>query len=138
MSVLLPPSPRLALWGMMAGSLSIYIYWRLSPRDKIDLIRSEMRAAQKAMLTYEGDFAGLLRAARRSIGLSLRRFALTVGPAAGASLPGLCLIPFLDSSYSYQLVQSGTLAATPGGWATIFFACAAVAALSLRKLLGVK
>jgi hypothetical protein len=137
MSAALPAWSRIAVWGALAGMLSMTIYWMLSPREEIVRVRTELRAVQTAMLAYDGDFAGLISGVRHMIHLAFLQAALSVGPALAAVAPGACVITFLQSFY----VLSAPAFAMPSvlhAVLTIFFSYAGLTALCLRKLLGVQ
>lgn len=97
----LPAFARVLLWGGAAGALGMTVYRACSPQARLVAVRDELAAAQRDLLAYDGDFAGLWPRARRQLTLSLRQLALTLAPALLASVPVFFLLPWLADRYSY-------------------------------------
>ena len=104
----LPPGGRVILWGGLAGALSMGLYWLFSSQQKIAGLKSLAKAARQQVLRYDGDFDGLLPLVRNSLSYSLRYLIAVFLPALGASLPLLCLLAWLSTSYGYRFPEPGT------------------------------
>ena len=106
-SLALPPLGRLILWAVLAAALSMTLYWLLSQQRRIGHIKLELKAARERLNRFDGELShawpligGLLR-------LSLRHFYVVLWPALLASLPILCLIVWLSTTYGYDYPRSG-------------------------------
>jgi hypothetical protein len=105
---LLPEWAILVVWGLLGGAISMGLYRLISPQDHLKSIKAEADKSRAAMIAYDGDFDGLLALVRRSLWLSFRHVALTIGPVAAASLPMLCLIAYVSNTYSYLQPAAGS------------------------------
>src|SRR5690242_14675539 len=115
-------------WGVVAASIASWVYYKLSPQERIDRLKHEAEQARAAMLAYDGDFDGVLPLASRTLKLAGERLALSIGPAIAASLPALFLIGYLDNAYSHIEPDAGAAIAVrtepaqapvtwlPAGW----------------------
>lgn len=101
MRSMMPLWTILLVWGFFAASAASWLYYTLSPRDRIEGLKRDGEQARSAMLAYEGDFEGLLPLAGRTLALSGKRLVLSIGPAIAASLPALFLVGYLDTAYGH-------------------------------------
>jgi hypothetical protein len=104
---LLPPSARLAAWGIAGSALSMGLYWLLSAQEALARVKTESAAARRDLASYDGDFAGVLPRARRMLALSFRHIFLAGAPAVVASLPLISLITWASNTYGYVLPPAG-------------------------------
>lgn len=111
MGIAVPPTPRLVLWGVLAGLLSMWLYRLISPQQRIVRAREELAEARLELAEYDGEFSGawplmahLLRVAGAQVGR-------TAWPAIVASLPLLCLLLWLSTAYGYRFPEPGDVPA---------------------------
>jgi hypothetical protein len=114
----LPEGLRLALWAALGAAASMGLYRLIAPQAALARLKAEAAAARAALAAYDGEFAGLGPLIARSLGLSARHLALGLGPAAAASLPLVCLLAWVDTTYGHRLPQPGeavAIEALPAG-----------------------
>ncbi len=98
---------RLVLWGVIAGALSMALYWLASPQRKLETARRDAAEARQALAAYDGAFTGIWALMGRSLSTSLRNLGLALGPALVGSLPVLVTMGWLAGNYGYELPQTG-------------------------------
>ncbi|MFP4004120.1 MAG: hypothetical protein ACLFV8_10120 [Alphaproteobacteria bacterium] len=103
----LPPLARLALWALLISALSMALYALLSPQAELKRLKTEMRAARRALHDHDGDFDGVKTLAARSVGLSLRHLRLVAPAALIACIPVIMLIVWLAKAYGPAMTDSG-------------------------------
>ena len=98
----LPPLLRLALWGVAAGALSMWLYRCISPQERIARSRQEQVDARRSLDQFDGEFSEAWPLIRRLLGLSLAHVGRVIGPAVVASLPVLCLLVWMSTAYGHE------------------------------------
>ena len=115
----LPSALRLALWGVLAGWLTMVVYRRLSNQHRIGELKAEQKQQQKLINDFDGEFNELLPLIRSTLGLGFKQLGLSLGPALLATIPVLFLVAWVAGQFGYQLPATGeTVAITtepPGG-----------------------
>jgi hypothetical protein len=119
----LPVAGRLAVWGALAGVLSMLVYWRLSAQERLAQLKAETAAARGALAGYDGELAGLWPLIGHSLRVSGRQIGHAAWPAVLASLPVLCVLAWLSGTYGYRMPEAGAVvtarvapAAAPVQW----------------------
>jgi hypothetical protein len=98
----LPAGVRLALWGGLAGVLSMLLYRSVSPQQRIAAARTQLENTRRALYRHEDDsLSAAWPLIRQMLGLALRQLGLVVGPVILTGLPVLCLLIALGVRYSY-------------------------------------
>jgi hypothetical protein len=97
-----PPTLRLVLWGLIAGVVSMALYWLLSPQREIAGAKAEALGARRALDGYDGEFADAWPLIRNMLRLALRQLRLVLWPALLASAPAICLLAWASSTYGYS------------------------------------
>lgn len=114
----LPSAVRLALWGVLAGWLTMVVYRRLSNQEKIGVLKSEQKTQQQAIAEFDGELGELFPLIRHTLGLGLRQLGLSLGPALLATLPVLFLVVWVAGRFGHEQPRPGELievvAAQPG------------------------
>ncbi len=103
-----PPTVRLILWGIIGAAVSMGLYWLLSPQQKIAHTKASALEARRVLDAYEGDFSGVWPHMREMLRLSLKHVGIVFWPAVVASLPVLCLLVWLSTTYGYHFPASGS------------------------------
>jgi hypothetical protein len=98
---------RLALWGMLAGAVSMLLYRWLSPQEQIRRGKGELRQAQQQLNAFDGEFADAWPLMRKMLRSALSQVAVVGWPALVASLPLLFLLNWLSNSYGYAYPPAG-------------------------------
>ncbi len=124
----LPAFARLLIYGLLFGTLSMLIYWKLSPQAKLAAIKDEISAAQRALRGYDGtDIKQMLLLCRSAITPAGKQLLLILGPTLLAAAPVVLAIAWLESDYVVQFPMPGELVS-----ATIVRAAATADRTTLR------
>ena len=113
---ILPAGLRLALWGVLAGWLTMVVYRRLSNQDRISELKAEQKTQQQLISNFDGEFDELLPLIRKTLGLGFRQLGLSLGPALLATVPVLFLVAWVAGQFGYSMPAPGqniTLSAEP-------------------------
>ena len=105
--VMLPDLARIVLWGVLAGVLSMAIYRRTSPQQRLVAVRAELTVAQRALAGYDGPLAGLWPLMRRQFRLALRQLGLSLWPSLLSGLPIILAWPGLAQRFDHELPAPG-------------------------------
>ena len=87
------------LLGLCGGALSMAVYGRCSPQQRLRELNTQIAALQRQMADYDGEFAGAMVLTRQNLALAFRRLLLALGPAVASSVPVLALLPAVGASY---------------------------------------
>jgi hypothetical protein len=107
LAFVLPSFLRLCVWGIFAGLLTMLLYRRLSNQEKIGLLKSEQKEAQKDIAAFDGEFDELMPMIRKTLGLGFRQLGLALGPALLASLPIIFVIIWVAGQFGYSSPAPG-------------------------------
>jgi len=99
---LLPFAVRLSMWGVLAGSLSITIYAKLSPQASITNLKKKTWSLQRKMLCIDLEFVDFMRLSKENLKTSLRLFATVLGPALVSALPVIFLAIWIHTCLAYE------------------------------------
>jgi hypothetical protein len=108
----------LLAWAAVAGALSMILYARLTPQDRIRRLKRVSARVQERLRSYEGDFQGAMALSRRNVGLALSRLWLSAGPSLVAGIPVIAVMLWAVPT---QLKQESAM--------VVFFVVAAGSAL---------
>ena len=103
----LPDVLRLALWGVLAGWLTMLVYRRLSNQEKIQALKSEQKTQQKEIAEFDGEMSELFPLIRHTLGLGMRQLGLSLGPALLATIPILFLLVWVAGHFGHELPAAG-------------------------------
>jgi len=104
----LPPLPRLLLWAVFSGAISMLFYWLCSRQDKVAAARDRALQARRELNAYEGhEFGEMWPLAAESLKASLAHFGVVLGPALLGSLPALTLIVWVSNQFGHTLPEPG-------------------------------
>lgn len=98
----LPTLLRLALWGALGGTVSMWLYRRVSPQQRIARGREQQLALRRRLDAFDGELTDAWPLIRQLLGSSLRQVGRVTLPAVVASLPVLCLLVWLSTAYGYR------------------------------------
>lgn len=85
--------------GIVAGALSMLLYGRWSPQERLQELKLQCNALQRQMSEYDGDFSGARALAQRNLRLSFRRLGLALGPSLLSGIPVLAALPLIGHSF---------------------------------------
>jgi hypothetical protein len=97
-----PDLLRLALWGVLAGWLTMLVYRRLSNQEKIQSLKAEQKIQQKAISEFDGELGELLPLIRHTLGLGMRQLSLSLGPALLSAIPVLFLVVWVAGRFGHE------------------------------------
>jgi hypothetical protein len=105
-----PAYPRLLIWAVITGIISMLLYWLCSAQDKVGAAKQRAIDARKEMAGYEGaEFGEMWPLAKESLAASGKHFIVVLTPAVVSSLPALTLIIWVSGAFSYQLPAPGEI-----------------------------
>lgn len=105
---LLPAALRILLWGCIAGVIGMALYARFSPQSRLEALKQELSAAQRALAGYDGPLSGLWPLMRRQFGLALTQLRLVLWPSLLAGLPVILLWTGLSLRFDAEIPAPGT------------------------------
>ncbi|MCA9081161.1 MAG: hypothetical protein KDA58_11430 [Planctomycetaceae bacterium] len=130
--VTLPTAAPLTACGLIAGAVSMWLYQRVSPQDRLNQLVAELEESRQAMQAYEGDFDGMLELSKQNMWLSLKRVGYALGPSLIAGVPVIAAFAWLGST------AWATGEAMPFGpdwvrsWITLFIVATTISALAIK------
>jgi hypothetical protein len=107
LSGLLPPAALILFWALLGAVVATELYRLLSPQHRLATVKNELRAAQRRLSNYDGEFAGAWPLMGGLLGLAFRRLMMVLPAAIASSLPLLSLIVWLDTAYSRSFPDAG-------------------------------
>ncbi len=96
----LPPSVRALLWGTLTAMVSMGIYAKIAPQDKLRELKAAHKEHKKKMKGYDGDFEGLSVLIKQDLGFSLKLIAASVVPFVASMAPVILLMVGLEDIYA--------------------------------------
>jgi hypothetical protein len=109
LATVLPAVVRLAIWGVVAGLITMLLYRRLSNQDRIAELKAQQKAQQKAMTDFEGEFDELMPLIGSTLKLGLKQLSLALGPAVLASVPILFLVIWVAGEFANEAPEAGSV-----------------------------
>jgi hypothetical protein len=108
LATFLPAVIRLALWGVLAGLLTMLVYRRLSNQERIQALKAQQKSAQREIADFDGELGDLFPLIRHALGLGMRQLGLALGPALLATIPVLFLLVWVAGNFGYRLPDAGS------------------------------
>jgi hypothetical protein len=99
---------RLAIWALVGAFITMFLYRLTSRQQAMAELKPQIKEAQKALATFDGELEDVLPLVRRSLGLSARQFALALGPALLASFPLIFMLLWISNRYDLVPPAPGT------------------------------
>jgi hypothetical protein len=90
---------RLVFWAILGSFVSMFLYRLTSRQEELAALKPQMKQAQKALATFDGELEEILPLVWRSLRLSLRQLGLALGPAVLASFPMIFLLLWISNRY---------------------------------------
>jgi hypothetical protein len=88
------------IWAIMASAISMALYKKISPQQKIAALKLEQRESRTALRKYDGEMAGLYSLLRADLTISVKQLGLVFVPAI------LSLIPCIYITYRVLTIYS--------------------------------
>lgn len=107
LAAILLPQGRFVVWAGLGGCLSILLYALLSPQRHIATAKTKALAARRALLAYDGDFAGALPLMVASFKAALRQLGLVAPAALVSALPVVSLVLWIETVYGHGFPPLG-------------------------------
>ncbi|WP_110649262.1 hypothetical protein [Salinicola peritrichatus] len=107
MATFLPATLRLAVWAIIAGVGTLFLYRLLSPQGKIGEAKRNARAARKRLNEFDGEFSDAGPLIRDQFSSAFKHLGLVVVPTLVSILPLLALLTWLESHYAHALPAAG-------------------------------
>lgn len=107
LAVMLPPAARITIWGVLGTTLSMGIYWLLSPQEQLARMAQSESRLKLALRNDDLEMADGLASSAALLRLALKRIGLTLLPVLVAALPVICLAVWLQTHYAYDLPPPG-------------------------------
>lgn len=128
----------LLMAGLAAGVVSMWLYQRSSPQDRIAELMAQSVSLQQQMQAYDGDFDGMLKLSRENLQVSLRRLGYAIGPSLLAGLPVIALLWVIGET---SLSQHEFMSVGPTwvrSWLMLFMVATTVSALAYKSAFRVR
>lgn len=107
LATFLPGSLRLAIWAIVAGVGTLFLYRLLSPQGKIGEAKRNARAARKRLNEFDGEFSDAGPLIKDQFASAFKHLGLVVLPTLISILPLLALLTWLESHYAHTLPEPG-------------------------------
>lgn len=104
----LPEPVVLAFWALVSSWLTMAVYRRFSNQEEMAALKPQVKAVQKKLSSYDGEFSGLLPLIRENFRLSGRHIMLALGPALLAGVPVLFVLVWISNAYGVIMPPGGT------------------------------
>ncbi|MDX1626358.1 MAG: hypothetical protein R3323_07580 [Wenzhouxiangellaceae bacterium] len=114
----LPEPLALCVWALISAWLTMAVYRWTSNQDRLAELKPQVKAVQKKLSRYDGDFSGLMPLIAENFRLSGRHILLAVGPALLAGIPVLFVLVWVSNAYGLEMPAAGqpvTVQALPAG-----------------------
>ncbi|MDX2417069.1 MAG: hypothetical protein QNK19_06380 [Xanthomonadales bacterium] len=108
LAITLPPVLRLAIWGALAGWLTMIVYQFFSDQERIGALKALQKEQQKNMAEFDGEFSELLPLIRHTLTLGFRQLGLALGPALLATVPVLFIVIWVAGEFGYVTPAAGS------------------------------
>jgi len=108
LAMALPPVLRLAVWGVVAGWLTMVVYRFFSDQEKIGELKAQQKSQQKGIAEFDGEFAELMPLIRHTLALGFRQLGLALGPALLATIPVLFIVIWVAGEFGYETPLAGS------------------------------
>lgn len=92
----LSPALRALLWGVLTAIISMAIYAKIAPQEKIRTLKAEQKANKSVLKAYEGEFDGMSALLKKDIGYSLKLVAVSLLPFVVSLAPVVLLMYGLE------------------------------------------
>lgn len=103
----LPNTLRIALWGMLAGFLSMLVYKWTSNQKRLADLKQQGLAIQARLKDFEGDMDELWPILRRNLSVAWRRLGLGLLPAVIASVPVIFILAWMSNAFDARFPPAG-------------------------------
>lgn len=105
---ILPEPLVLAFWALVSSWLTMWVYSRFSNQDEMAALKPKIKAVQKKLSNYDGDFGGLLALIKENFSLAGRQLMLALGPALLAGVPVLFVLVWISNAYGVIMPPAGS------------------------------
>lgn len=113
LSSFLPGGLRLALWGVLAGWLTMLLYRKLSRQEAIGELKARQKVLQEEIAKFDGEMSDLMPRIKDAFALGFKQLGLAIGPALLATIPILFIVVWVATQFVYKAPQPGAeIAAT--------------------------
>jgi uncharacterized membrane protein (DUF106 family) len=128
---------RVSVWGFVLGAVTMLLYDKLSPQDKIAELKEEVSEAQKRLHNYRGDeFSELLSRMKTALDASLRQMKVMFLPTMIAAGPVIVVLLWMPTAYSGELISFGP--AWLRSWYVIFLTTLSISAVLTKYLFDIE
>jgi hypothetical protein len=97
----------LVLSALASGVLSMWLYARLSPQQRIRQIQRLAVRVQRQMKGYDGDFAGAMALSGKNLALAGRRLWLSLLPALASGIPVIVVMVLVLPAFEGDVIAIG-------------------------------
>ena len=104
----LPEPVVLAFWALVSSWLTMWVYRRFSNQAEMAALKPQIKAVQKKLSNYDGEFSGLMPLIRENFRLSGRQIMLALGPALLAGVPVLFVLVWISNAFGVTMPSAGT------------------------------
>ncbi|MDT8409460.1 MAG: hypothetical protein RQ741_07660 [Wenzhouxiangellaceae bacterium] len=105
--MLLPAPLALAFWALVSSWLTMWVYRRFSRQDEMAALKPRIKAVQKKLSSYDGEFSGLKPLITENFRLSGKHILLALGPALLAGIPVLFVLVWVSNAFGLKMPEAG-------------------------------
>ena len=106
MAPLLPPAARIALWALVAASVSMALYAVISPQQRLRRAKASGEEAKQALDSHDGSLAEAAPLIGRMLSAAFLQLGLVFGPAFVAATPVLFMIVWMSGAFGHFVPAS--------------------------------
>jgi len=103
LAAVLPDPVVLAVWALISSWLTMWVYRRFSNQEEMAALKPQVKAVQKKLSSYDGEFSGLMPLIRENFRLSGRHIMLALGPALLAGIPVLFVLVWVSNAFGVSM-----------------------------------
>lgn len=105
--LVLPLPLALVFWAVVSGWATMWVYRAVSNQEKLAALKPQVKAVQRKLSKYDGEFSGLLPLIGENFRLSGRHIGLAIGPAVIAGIPVLFVLVWGSNVFGVHFPEPG-------------------------------
>lgn len=108
LTAIVPEPLALAFWALVSAFATMWVYRRFSNQEKLAALKPQVKAVQKKLSNYDGEFSGLKPLILENFRLSGRHILLALGPALLAGIPVLFVLVWISNAFGVEFPDAGS------------------------------
>jgi hypothetical protein len=100
----MPALWRILLWALASGIITMALYARIAPQEKIAGLKQQQKTLRDQLLTFDGNWQEANDLIRKNLKIALRMIGLCILPVLAAGLPVVWVMAGLYERYGEQAI----------------------------------